>query len=144
MIRAARSPLRGRCLAATLGAAGAACRTGWLAIRGFESGRSVPTKKGPAGPFLLVWRRGWDSNPRTVAGQRFSRPSLSTTQPPLRCGDRIPESSRIFPAKSHKKSRFFKLLFLPGVFMLGEPDRSCCCHITGLNFSGNHEDIQKR
>ena len=30
------------------------------------------------------WRRGWDSNPRTLAGQRFSRPPLSTAQPPLR------------------------------------------------------------
>ena len=31
------------------------------------------------------WRRGWDSNPRwTVNPRRFSRPVLSTTQPPLR------------------------------------------------------------
>ena len=30
------------------------------------------------------WRRGWDSNPRTVAHRRFSRPVLSSTQPPLR------------------------------------------------------------
>ena len=30
------------------------------------------------------WRRGWDSNPRALAGQRFSRPSHSTTLPPLR------------------------------------------------------------
>src|SRR5512142_2119410 len=30
------------------------------------------------------WRRGWDSNPRALAGQRFSRPPLSTAQPPLR------------------------------------------------------------
>ncbi len=32
---------------------------------------------------LQKWRRGRDSNPRTLAGQRFSRPPLSTTQPPL-------------------------------------------------------------
>ena len=29
------------------------------------------------------WRRGRDSNPRTREGQRFSRPPLSATQPPL-------------------------------------------------------------
>ena len=33
---------------------------------------------------LQKWRRGRDSNPRTREGQRFSRPPLSTTQPPLR------------------------------------------------------------
>ena len=31
------------------------------------------------------WRRGRDSNPRTLASQRFSRPPLSTAQPPLLC-----------------------------------------------------------
>ncbi len=30
------------------------------------------------------WRREWDSNPRTVARRRFSRPVLSSTQPSLR------------------------------------------------------------
>jgi hypothetical protein len=30
------------------------------------------------------WRREWDSNPRTLAGRRFSRPVLSSTQPSLR------------------------------------------------------------
>ena len=25
-------------------------------------------------PLLFLWRRGWDSNPRTLSGQRFSRP----------------------------------------------------------------------
>ena len=33
---------------------------------------------------LTLWRRGWDSNPRTVAGQRFSRPPDSATLAPLR------------------------------------------------------------
>ena len=32
---------------------------------------------------LNNWRRGRDSNPRTVARQRFSRPPPSTTRPPL-------------------------------------------------------------
>ena len=30
------------------------------------------------------WRREWDSNPRTVARRRFSKPVLSATQPSLR------------------------------------------------------------
>ena len=30
-----------------------------------------------------IWRRGRDSNPGRVTPQRFSRPPLSTTQPPL-------------------------------------------------------------
>ena len=29
------------------------------------------------------WRRGWDSNPRYQKARRFSRPVLSSTQPPL-------------------------------------------------------------
>ena len=49
------------------------------------------------------WRRGWDSNPRAVARRRFSRPVLSTTQPPLRgsepfqisrCGGSSPREGR--------------------------------------------------
>ncbi len=51
------------------------------------SHQSLPhhqNKKGGTRPPFLFWRRGRDSNPRTVAGQRFSRPPLSTTQPPLR------------------------------------------------------------
>jgi hypothetical protein len=31
----------------------------------------------------MTWRRGWDSNPRSLAGQRFSRPPQSTTLSPL-------------------------------------------------------------
>lgn len=34
-------------------------------------------------PPLSRDRRGWDSNPRTLAGHRFSRPAQSTTLPPL-------------------------------------------------------------
>jgi hypothetical protein len=32
----------------------------------------------------VVWRRGRDSNPRALAGFRFSRPVPSTARPPLR------------------------------------------------------------
>ncbi len=44
------------------------------------------------------WRRGWDSNPRLVAQQRFSRPPRSTTLPPLRC-------ERLFNPPGHGSSR---------------------------------------
>jgi hypothetical protein len=44
---------------------------------------STYKKRAPMGPFF-IWRRGRDSNPRTVAGQWFSRPPHSTTLPPLR------------------------------------------------------------
>ena len=43
----------------------------------------------------VVWRWGWDSNPRSLAARWFSRPELSTTQPPHRArrlqtgGDRL-------------------------------------------------------
>src|SRR5258708_6070340 len=36
----------------------------------------------------LEWRREWDSNPRTLAGLRFSRPVQSTTLPSLRIEQR--------------------------------------------------------
>ncbi len=35
----------------------------------------------------LKWRMGWDSNPRTLAGWRFSRPLPSAARPPIRAGD---------------------------------------------------------
>ena len=59
------------------------------------------TRKGRVGPafrgcspgelkfslyFKTLWRRGWDSNPRSLSGQRFSRPSESATLAPLRAG----------------------------------------------------------
>ena len=40
------------------------------------------------------WRRGWDSNPRSREGQRFSRPPQSTTLSPLRTMDQRPVGSR--------------------------------------------------
>ena len=42
--------------------------------------------KAPNAQDLLAWsqRRGWDSNPRGLAPQRFSRPSPSTARTPLR------------------------------------------------------------
>jgi hypothetical protein len=35
------------------------------------------------GPRWTAKRSGWDSNPRTLAGRRFSRPLPSSTRPPL-------------------------------------------------------------
>ena len=40
------------------------------------------TKAGRTGD--SAWRRGWDSNPRSLSGQRFSRPSDSAALAPLR------------------------------------------------------------
>ena len=54
------------------------CRT----LGGAHLPRTVKLKRGQKAPFL-IWRRGRDSNPRTLASQWFSRPPLSTTQPPL-------------------------------------------------------------
>jgi hypothetical protein len=96
-----------------------------------------------AGAFDM-WRRGWDSNPRTVAGQRFSRPPLSTTQPPLR----LPRKNTGRPAglastavrKIHKIRR---LLFSVGVISFVNSCggslsilSACNCSITGENLHG--------
>jgi hypothetical protein len=48
------------------------------ACRGPESLAQIPVRDR-----LFRERRGWDSNPRTLAGRRFSRPEPSTTRPPL-------------------------------------------------------------
>lgn len=34
--------------------------------------------------YRIFWRREWDSNPRSLSGQRFSRPSDSAALAPLR------------------------------------------------------------
>ncbi len=58
--------------------------------RGFLSGSAPsPYEKARHLPGFFVWRRGRDSNPGTCYSQRFSRPPLSTTQPPLRIVWRI-------------------------------------------------------
>ena len=47
--------------------------------------RQVPHKPGAVVPGgVVTWRRGWDSNPRSLSTQRFSRAPPSTTRPPLR------------------------------------------------------------
>ncbi len=51
----------------------------------------------PVGDWFLSGRRGWDSNPRTLAGRRFSRPEPSTTRPPLQGTLAQEHSSCIFP-----------------------------------------------
>ena len=48
-------------------------------FRTLRSAREAPATGG-----AKVQRSGRDSNPRTLAGQRFSRPSPSSTRPPLR------------------------------------------------------------
>ena len=46
------------------------------------AGRAAELIGAPTG-MTMSKRRGWDSNPRTLAGRRFSRPEPSTTRPPL-------------------------------------------------------------
>ena len=72
-----------------------------LTGRSIESGGSdglSPSANRPAGghrpaqcpdapPRAVRWRRGWDSNPRSLSTQRFSRAPPSTARPPLRCQD---------------------------------------------------------
>ena len=42
-------------------------------------------QKGPQGPFLYFWRRGWDSNPRYAkSAHLISSQARSTTPAPLR------------------------------------------------------------
>ena len=38
----------------------------------------------PTHGVMVAWRRGWDSNPRSLSTQRFSRAPPSTARPPLR------------------------------------------------------------
>ncbi len=48
-----------------------------------------------------AWRRGWDSNPRSLSTQRFSRAPPSAARPPLRCaGYQRPMSSPLGPRGS--------------------------------------------
>jgi hypothetical protein len=51
-----------------------------------EGGSDEGASESPRRPreAARAWRRGRDSNPRTPKGQRFSKPPLSSTQPPLR------------------------------------------------------------
>ena len=61
-----------------------------------------------------IWRRGWDSNPRTLARQRFSRPPPSTARPPLReekravrayLGPGLSSNSVVYPANDGEPTR---------------------------------------
>jgi hypothetical protein len=49
----------------------------------FAPARTAFSSHGEFGELLRNWRRGWDSNPRKLSLQRFSRPPQSTTLPPL-------------------------------------------------------------
>jgi hypothetical protein len=55
----------------------------WPARRALIShGRRVAVR--PPASTSTLWRRGWDSNPRSLSTQRFSRAPPSTARPPLR------------------------------------------------------------
>src|SRR5262245_47067066 len=59
------------------------------------------------------WRRGRDSNPRTLAGQRFSRPPPSTARPPLlyRPARRGPRARAALPEIERDLDRAGAILF---------------------------------
>ena len=44
---------------------------------------------------ILNWRREWDSNPRTLARRRFSRPVPSTARTSLHKAAGVPESQAL-------------------------------------------------
>ncbi len=75
------------------------------AQRFFQGLKSLPahgaTILGENNGFHAEWRRGWDSNPRTLAGLRFSRPARSTTLPPLRHAMRERETSKTLGGGNH-------------------------------------------
>ena len=51
------------------------------------------------------WRRGWDSNPRSLSTLRFSRAPPSTARPPLRAQDTRPPTAVRFRAASGTSPR---------------------------------------
>ena len=65
--------------------------------------------------FLMFWRRGGDSNPRYKFRlvRRFSKPLLSTTQPPLRLGANGSTSIYYNPSLARQK----RLSAIPGSFV---------------------------
>ena len=75
----------------------------------FESHPLLPPLVGIVAPLsilwlLVSWRRGWDSNPRSGEGLRFSRPACSSTPAPLRVAALIgralrSETSRAFSCR---------------------------------------------
>ncbi len=50
---------------------------------------NILKKTSPYAKLVKFWRRDRDSNPRTLSGQRFSRPPLSTAQPSLHIFKRV-------------------------------------------------------
>ena len=64
---------------------------------GAQTGLRPPAHPGDAWSVTAAsWRRGWDSNPRSLSTQRFSRAPPSTARPPLR-PLRIPAAVRVRP-----------------------------------------------
>ena len=57
--------------------------------------------------YFTSWRRKRDSNPRSLAAQRFSRPPRSTTLPFLRRKDNLFLISRVFFKKKLRSTETF-------------------------------------
>ena len=76
---------------------------------------------------ILNWRREWDSNPRTLARRRFSRPVPSTARTSLHKAAGVPESQALgydtiyagglstrFPKAFHKKISMMEIFCTDG------------------------------
>jgi hypothetical protein len=66
-------------------------------------------RRSPPGSISGRWRRGRDSNPRALSGQRFSRPPPSTARPPLRTFS----VSTAVPTARSNASRQYRLRLVP-------------------------------
>jgi hypothetical protein len=89
------------------------------------------------GPLVRVWRRGRDSNPRTLAGQRFSRPPHSTTLPPLR--NRVFRSRRGTPTVQVGITRRFAAR--PSRGPLAHVVRAALSRLTARGSARTHEGL---
>ena len=65
------------------GATGRNDATG-MPTRPAQARRRAGSLTGSSSSRIRTWRRGWDSNPRSLSTQRFSRAPPSTARPPLR------------------------------------------------------------
>ncbi len=82
---------------------------------------------------LNYWRRGRDSNPRTLTGQRFSRPPPSTTRPPLRNPRLIFQASDITIEVRHSPSTVLLGASLPLALRANAVLRRCSASLPAMH-----------
>ena len=102
----------------------------WPALRIPPAPSTSHKYKSPIqGAFVFVWRRGWDSNPRNLAVQRFSRPPQSTTLPPLHGASKRRDCSQTSRSRLTGHAVFVKIQpLLPGPPRLNRQTRSRRVH----------------